>query len=35
VDKESRQLPFRYEDFYNGGMMAEEINKAGKIILKK
>ncbi|MBI5375403.1 MAG: nucleotidyltransferase domain-containing protein [Candidatus Schekmanbacteria bacterium] len=35
IDTRIEPLPFRPEDFYNGGMMAEEIKRTGKKILKK
>lgn len=35
IDSRIEPMPFRPEDFNNGGMLAEEIKRTGKIILKK
>lgn len=35
IDSRIEPMPFKPEDFYNGGMLAEEIKKTGKTILKK
>ncbi len=35
IDSRIEPMPFRPEDFYNGGMLAEEIKRTGKTILKK
>jgi len=35
IDSRIEPMPFRPEDFYNGGMLAEVVKKTGKTILKK
>jgi len=35
IDSRIEPMPFKPEDFYNGGMLVEGIKKTGKTILKK
>ena len=35
IDNRIEPLPFRPEDFYDGGMLVEEIKRTGTRILKK
>jgi hypothetical protein len=35
IDSRIEPIPFRPEDFHNGGMLAEEIKRTGVVILKK
>ena len=35
IDNRIEPLPFRPEDFYDGGMLVEEIKKTGKWVVKK
>ena len=33
IDSRIEPMPFRPEDFYNGGMLAEEIKRTGKRVI--
>lgn len=35
IDSRIEPMPFKPEDFHNGGMLAEEIRKTGIIVLKR
>jgi predicted nucleotidyltransferase len=35
IDNRIEPIPFKTEDYYNGGMLAEEIKKTGKVIWKR
>ncbi|MBI4378140.1 MAG: nucleotidyltransferase domain-containing protein [Nitrospinae bacterium] len=35
IDSRIEPIPFKTEDFNNGGILAEEIKKTGKAILKR
>lgn len=35
IDSRIEPIPFTPEDFYNSGIMVEEIKRTGKIIMKK
>ena len=35
IDSRIEPIPFRPEDFFNGGILVEDIKKTGKAILRK
>ncbi len=35
IDSRIEPIPFRPEDFYNGGILGEDIKRTGRSILKK
>ncbi len=35
IDSRIEPIPFKTEDYYDGGMLAREIKKTGKVVWKK